>query len=149
MNELQPTAWVYWQAVEHEEGTNWGFIHADFTGPREQYWLTKQYYGMAHYSRFIRPGYQILGVSQNSALAAYEHASGTLVIVHDNSAVHDTSVCFDLSGFSRLAPAALAYRTSPTENLACAADFPLSGKTLAVTVPAQSITTYVLTAVAP
>jgi O-glycosyl hydrolase len=148
MNELQPTAWVYWQAVEHEEGNNWGFIHADFTGTSEQYWLTKQYYGMAHYSRFIRPRYQILGVGNDSAVAAYEHASGTLVIVHDNSAAHDTPVCFDLSGFSGLAPSAIAYRTSPTENLARTADLPLSGKTLTVTVPAQSITTYVLTEVA-
>jgi O-glycosyl hydrolase len=149
MNELQPTAWVYWQAVEHEQGTNWGFIHADFTGPSEQYWLTKQYYGMAHYSRFIRPRFQILGVSQNSAVAAYDHASGTLVIVHDNSATHDTPVCFELSGFSRLPTSAIAYRTSPTEDLARTVDLPLSGKTLAVTVPAQSITTYVLTAVVP
>jgi O-glycosyl hydrolase len=127
---------------------NWGFIHADFTGTSEQYWLTKQYYGVAHYSRFIQPRYQIVGVSQNSALAAYEHASGMLVIVHDNSAVHDIPVRFDLSGFSRLPTSAIAYRTSPTENLARTADLPLSGKTLAVTVPAQSITTYVLTAVA-
>jgi O-glycosyl hydrolase len=148
MNELQPTAWVYWQAVEHEEGNNWGFIHADFTGASEQYWLTKQYYGMAHYSRFIRPRYQILGVSHNSAVAAYEHASGTLVIVHDNGATHELPVCFDLSGFSSLAPSAIAYRTSPTENLARTADLQLAGKTLTLTVPAQSITSYVLTEVA-
>jgi O-glycosyl hydrolase len=127
---------------------NWGFIHADFTGTSEQYWLTKQYYGMAHYSRFIRPCYQILGVSHNSALAAYEHVSGTLVIVHDNGAAYDVPVCFDLSGFSSLAPSAIAYRTSPTENLARTADLPLSGKTLTLTVPAQSITSYVLTEVA-
>jgi O-glycosyl hydrolase len=57
-------------------------------------------------------------------------------------------VRFDLSGFSRLPTSAIAYRTSPTENLARTADLPLSRKTLAVTVPAQSITTYVLSAVA-
>jgi O-glycosyl hydrolase len=42
----------------------------------------------------------------------------------------------------------MAYRTSPTENLARTADLPLSRKSLTVMVPAQSITTYVLTAVA-
>jgi hypothetical protein len=69
------------------------------------------------------------------------------VIVPDNGAAHDLPVCFDLSGFASVVPSAIAYRTSPTENLARTVDLLLSGKTLAVRVPAQSITSYVLTEV--
>lgn len=147
VNELQPSAWVYWQAVEHEGNNNWGFIHADLTGKSERYWLTKQYYAMAHYSKFIRPGYRVLAVDDGSAVAAYDHASATLVIVHDNSAAHAVSARFDLSRFTRLASTALVYRTSPAENLARASDIELARKSLPVVEPAQSITTYVLTGV--
>lgn len=31
LHQLQPAAWVYWQAVEDESAkNNWGFIHTDF-----------------------------------------------------------------------------------------------------------------------
>ncbi len=44
LKELQPDAWVYWQAIEDEAGGhNWGLIHANFSGS-EDYWVTKQYY---------------------------------------------------------------------------------------------------------
>src|SRR5690625_6878887 len=56
LRRLQPAAWVYWQAVEDEGAkNNWGFIHSDFKAG-ESYEITKQYYAMAHFSKFIRPG---------------------------------------------------------------------------------------------
>jgi O-glycosyl hydrolase len=144
MNDLRPTAWVYWQAVEHEQQNNWGFIHADFTGVGDEYWLTKQYYVMGHYSRFIRPGYQILGVDDMNTLAAYDQASGTLVVVYTNGTAQETSVRVDLSRLGRSAGSAAVYRTSATENLARLQDVPLSNGMLKVRVPAGCITTYVL-----
>jgi hypothetical protein len=99
---------------------------------------------MGHYSRFIRPGFQILGVDDMNTLAAYDHASGTLVIVYTNGTVQDTSVRVDLSRFGRSTRSAAVYRTSATENLARLPDVPLSTGMLRVRVPAGSITTYVL-----
>jgi O-glycosyl hydrolase len=144
MTDLQPVAWVYWQAVEHEQQNNWGFIHADFTGAGDAYWLAKQYYAMGHYSRFIRPGYQVLGVDDMNTLAAYDPASGTLVVVYTNGTAQETSVRADLSRFGRRPGSAAIYRTSATENLARLPDVPLSNGMLRVRVPAESITTYVL-----
>jgi len=146
MTDLQPVAWVYWQAVEHEQQNNWGFIHADFTGAGDEYWLTKQYYAMGHYSRFIRPGFQILGVDDMNTLAAYDHASGTLVVVYANGTAQETSVRVDLSRFGRSTGSATVYRTSAAENLARLPDIPLAGNSLTAPAPAQSISTYVITA---
>lgn len=145
MSVLQPTAWVYWQAVENEASNNWGLIHAAFAGPGEQYWPTKQYYAMGQYSRFIRPGYTILGAGDTSLLAAYEQASGTLVLVYDNSTARDASIELDLSLFTRVPGSAILYRTSAAENVLQLAPMPLTQTTLTVPSAAQSITTVVMT----
>ena len=63
LRELQPDAWVLWQAVENaenmtagHENSNWGLIHADFAGGTQGFRLTKKYFAMAQFSRFLRPG---------------------------------------------------------------------------------------------
>lgn len=145
LTELRPSAWVYWQAVEHEQNNNWGFIHADFNGAGAAYWPTKQYYAMGQYSRFMRPGYTIVGADDPRALAAYDEAAATLVLVRDNPDVQEARSAVDLSRFARLGATATAYRTSPAENLAPLPELPLSGKTLVAALPAQSITTFVIT----
>jgi len=99
---------------------------------------------MGNYSRFIRPGYQILGVDDMNTLAAYGQASGTLVLVYENGTAQDMSVTFDLSRFGRITGSAAVYRTSATENLARLPDLPLSTGRLTAPAPARSITTYVM-----
>jgi len=145
MTELRPTSWVYWQVVEREANNNWGCIHADFGGS-EQYWLTRQYYALAQYSSFIRPGYTIIGTDDAGTLAAYDDASGTLVLVCDNNTVQDRQVRYDISAFSRLAGAASVYRTSTSKNRARVEDAPIIDGSLAATIPAQSIVTVVIAA---
>ncbi len=147
MTDLRPAAWVYWQAVENEGGNNWGFIHATFTGLGEDYWLTKQYYVMAQHSRFIRPGWRVLAADDMNTLAAYDAASGTLALVYTNAAAGAANVAFDLSRFGALPRAAALYRTSPTEDLARLPDVPLVDGTLQLAVPAQSVTTGILTGI--
>ncbi|NLG83421.1 MAG: hypothetical protein GX493_02175, partial [Firmicutes bacterium] len=108
LKELQPTAWVYWQAVEDEDRAveynhNWGLIHATFSSG-ENYYITKQYYAMGNYSKFIRPGYKIIGLddSNNISLAAYDRASGTLVIVTTNDTTSDINITYDITEFSNV-----------------------------------------------
>jgi len=145
LTELRPAAWVYWQAVEDESGhNNWGFIHADFTGGSEQYWLTRQYYAMAQYSSFIRPGYTVIGTSDLDTLAAHDERSGTLVLVTDNNTQQPRQASYDLSAFGPLTGAAGVYRTSASENRARGQDAPITNGALTATIPAQSITTLVI-----
>jgi O-glycosyl hydrolase len=144
MNDLRPDAWVYWQAVENEAANNWGFIHADFTGADERFWPTKQYYGMAQFSTFMRPGYWIVGTADVNTLAGYERASGRLVLAYVNGVEHDVEIRFDLAAFGTKPGAAMAHRTSAAESMARLPDLPVSHHDLAVTAAAQSISTYIL-----
>lgn len=151
MNVMQPSAWVVWDAVEDEtqdnkENNSWGLIHADYE--KQQYWLTKQYYAMAQFSKFIRPGYQLLASSDSNTLVAYDAASEKLVIVHQNQLDYDgEGYKFDLSGFQSVTGNVKAYRTSISEDLAEMDEAMLQGKTLITPAKRNSITTYVVSGV--
>ncbi len=143
MTGLRPAAWVYWQAVEDEAGHNWGLIHVPFNGDGIDHTITRSYYALGHYSRFIRPGSVLVGTDNANALAAYDPSSHTLVIVHDNDSAADTTVGLNVRGIDGVTSAAV-YRTSAREGLARLPDSALSGSTLLAAAPARSITTYVI-----
>ncbi|MGN9813431.1 glycoside hydrolase family 30 protein [Micromonospora sp. BQ11] len=149
LNELRPSAWVYWQAVEDEGAAardphNWGLIHAPFTGSTETYTRTKQFYAMANYSRYIRAGYQIISSGDQDTVAAFNPATNTLVLVTHNDTGSDRAVDYDLTRFSGVSGSARPYRTSASQNLAQLGDIGVTNKRFSATVPANSITTYVV-----
>lgn len=144
VRDMQAETWVYWQAVEEEFNVNnWGFIHASFEG-EETYDITKQYYGMANYSKFIRPDSTIIGANDSNMLAALNKNTNelTLVVINDSDSQNNYAV--DLSKFSTVGNSANAYRTSLTENLAQLDDISIQNNTLQVTTAPKSITTYVI-----
>lgn len=144
VHDLQPETWVYWQAIEEEfDVNNWGFIHASFEG-EETYSVTKQYYGMANYSKFIRPGSVIIGADNDNMLAALNKSTNQLTIVVLNESTSASSYAIDLSRFTSVGDAARAYRTSLTESLAQLDDVAIADGKLTISTPAQSITTYVI-----
>lgn len=144
LKELQPDAWVYWQVVEDEAGDhNWGLIHANFSGI-EDYWVTKQYYGMANYSKFIRPGYKIIDVNNTNILATLDNNTNKLVCVVTNGGSSDATYNIDLSKFNSIGSTATPYRTSQNENLAQLSDITVVNNHLEVTAKANSVTTYVI-----
>lgn len=150
LNEMQVAAWVYWQAVEGEEGAvnsnhSWGLIHANFETPgSEEFWLTKQYYVMANYSKFIRPGYQIIGTNHENTVAAFDKENNQLVLVTANQNANEETQTFDLSAFNTVSDTVQAYRTSGSENLAELEPIAVSDNSFSVTAPGESVTTYVL-----
>jgi O-glycosyl hydrolase len=156
MQQMHPMAWVYWQAVHVPTPDNTGLISVDDPGRLTsdcRYVCTKRYYAMANYSRFIRPGYQIIGSDDSNALAAYDPPSGTLVIVTTNDTEEDTYFTYDLSNFSGVGSSTLqAYRTSDTEDLVPVASplpediTPAGFRSYA---PKESITTYIISDVYP
>ncbi|WP_110930168.1 glycoside hydrolase family 30 protein [Paenibacillus bouchesdurhonensis] len=144
LRNLQPVAWVEWQAVENRQlQHNWGFIQADFSGT-EDYWLNKQYWTMANYSKFIRPGFKIIASDHADTLSAIDPVSGKLVLVTRNPSTTDTAVTYDLSLFDSLPASAAVYRTSTDENLAILPSANISGGTLSSSLKANSITTFVI-----
>ena len=149
MRDLRPQAWVFWQPLANEQYCidwyfNYGLIHADYSGGTEQWWVTKKYYGYAHYSRFIRPGSRMIGIDAPDAVCFAQWNTGKLVIVTYNLPDASRTRRYDLRTFTSLAGNAEVYRTSRTEDLARLPSLPVRDGFLAVQEPGSSITTYVL-----
>lgn len=152
VNILQPSAWGYWQAIESEEealnrNDNGGLIHATFTAGVQNYTVTKSFYGFGQFSRFIRPGYQIIASGDPNTVAAYHYPTSTLVLVTVNNTGSNNVVDYDLTRFTNVTGSARPYRTSASENLVQQADIGISNKRLSATANANSITTYVISGV--
>jgi O-glycosyl hydrolase len=76
LRDLGAKAWVLWQP-------DWNVIAFDPDGGAPQ--LKKQFYALAQYTRFIRPGFQMISAGKaNNTLAAYSRASKRLVLVSTN-----------------------------------------------------------------
>ena len=144
VRELQPETWVYWQAVEEEFNTNnWGLIHANFKGD-ENYELTKQYYGMANFSKFIRPGSIIIGANNSNILAALNKDTNKLTLVIINDSTNQNNYSINLSKFASIGETANVYRTSLTENLTKLSDIDIKNSILNINTIPKSITTYII-----
>lgn len=93
LKRLEPAAWVFWQAVEDLSarggpGSNWGLIKADLRSPAagpHQIYITKKYWAMAQFSRFIRPGDRLLPIDDIDTVAALSPKGNRLVLVHVNA----------------------------------------------------------------
>lgn len=153
---MQPKSWIYWQAVEglNNDGTpsGWGLMNTKGLAGATNYGYTfnEKYYVMENFSKFIRPGYQFIGMDDNNSVAAYD-GNGNLVIVTVNSSSNAQTVTYNLQNM----PASMgagpwnvqAYRTSATENLAAQPPFYVTGTNFYYTVPAGSVTTFALNGV--
>lgn len=144
MREMQPNAWVYWQVVEDEAGNhNWGLIHANFSG-EEEYFVTKQYYAMANYSKFISKGSYILNNTSENMVTAYDPQAKKLTVVVKNqeSTVKEYNV--NLTGFNQTGNQAKVYRTSGTEDLQQLDSVNVEDEVLEIESLGNSVTTYVI-----
>ena len=142
LRDMGAEAWVLWQQ-------DWNVIAFDPKGGAPQ--LKKQFYALAQYTRFIRPGFQIISTGgAYNTLAAYSPAFKRLVLVSTNWDVM-TSNDLDLSAFAGIPASATVYRTTAEEAVN------LEEETIALSpqghlvdqLPLRSITTYVIDGVSP
>ncbi|WP_169583252.1 MULTISPECIES: glycoside hydrolase [Microbacterium] len=73
LNELQPEAWIYWQAIESERecverNDNGGLIHADFAS--QKLYLTRHYWVMRAFTHAVPPGSRYSVVPDEPVLVA-------------------------------------------------------------------------------
>ncbi|WP_326810145.1 RICIN domain-containing protein [Streptomyces scopuliridis] len=159
IRELEPRAWVLWQAIEDyenmtpaHENSNWGLIQTDFTpadAATEPLRKNKKYWAMANYSRFVRPGARVINTDGDGTLAALRPGGQGAVVVHTNPTGADQELTLNLDGFRSVGSAPVErYTTDATKNLQRESDVTTVGKTLKVTVGAGSVTTFVLPGVA-
>ncbi|MBV8747570.1 MAG: RICIN domain-containing protein [Xanthobacteraceae bacterium] len=142
LRDLGAEAWVLWQP-------DWEVIRFDPNGGTPQ--LKKQYYALAQYSRFIRPGFQIISAGgAYNTLAAYSPASKRLVLVTSNWGASGEDD-LDLSAFAGLPTAVKAYRTTADAqiNLREETTALSSDKHIVDPLPARSVTTYVIDGATP
>ncbi|MCM3748587.1 hypothetical protein M3223_14645 [Paenibacillus pasadenensis] len=150
IKEMKSSAWVYWQAVEITNN-GWGMIGTQLNDPNADlgtYEVSKKYHMLSQWSKFIRPGYQIIDILDNNSVAAYDTEGGKLVIVTVNTSSSSNTVKYDLSQFTNVSGSLTGYRTTNgSENLVPVTGLSLSGKSFTTTVPAKSVSTFVVTGV--
>jgi hypothetical protein len=106
LRDMGAEVWVLWQP-------DWNVIAFDAQGGSPR--LKKQFFALAQYTRFIRPGFEIISAGgAYNTLAAYSSQSKRLVLVSTNWDT-DTPIDLDLSAFGPLPPQAIMYRTTSDE----------------------------------
>lgn len=125
-NGLNCSAWILWQTIDSHicaDGFNgnkdkgmidlrngyWGLAVADHDN--DNIVLTKKYYALGQFSRYIRPGYTMLKSSE-STLAAYDTLNNCLVMVSINTSPDSERKYFDLSQFDEIGRTVQVIRTS-------------------------------------
>jgi O-glycosyl hydrolase len=132
----RPVAWSIWQP-------DWpGLMSIDYIN--QNYTLNEAYYVYGNFSKFIRPGFQFLAISDPQSLAAFNQQTKTLVIVTQNWSSSSRAVNYQLSHFASTGSSAEIYQTDATEQLADLGSISVSGGAFGNTVPANSVTTYVI-----
>jgi len=149
LRDLQPAAWVFWQAVENEQFCIWwkfnyGLLHANFTQGTEAWHVTKKYHAMAQFTRFVRPGFQMVGIGASDAVAFVHWRTGRLVIVAFHRGEGPRERHYDLSAFGAVGKAVAVHRTADGENRKRLPDLAATDEGFTATEAAHSITTYVL-----
>jgi O-glycosyl hydrolase len=148
--EMHPESWVIWQALDGGAGLGscndlWGLACADMNpGSNQQVSYPARYWVMGNYSKFVRPGATVIAGSDPGTLAAYDPGRSTLTLVTTNASSSQQSYAYDLSGFDAVGASATPYQTTATEQLAPKAPVAVTGKSFTTTLPAQSVTTFVI-----
>lgn len=164
LNQLQPSAWILWQAIgsycdtenefdpdtlsQSELDTDgfWGVCYADMN--TETIVPTKKYYAFGQYTRYIRPGDYLIACNDSCTTAAYSQDAEELKIVVYNTAAQDREINFDLSAWDVYGQTASVTRTSGDmatgENWAQLDDLQIADGALRATAKANSVTTFVV-----
>jgi len=136
MTVAQTNAWLYWWLISGNPD-NEGLT--DQSGNP-----AKRMYTMGNFSKFVRPGYYRIGVTNSGALlvSAYKDpASGNISIVVINPSGSASSQTFSFNGFppNSVTP----WVTSATLSLAQQSAVAVSNGSFTYTLPASSVVTFV------
>ena len=105
INFLRPEAWIYWQAAEPSSG--WGLVNGAFGGEltapdrAKPTWVYTKYLVMAQFTRFLRPGDQVIGTDDHNTIAAYDARHRRLSLITLNYSNAQT-IGYDLSGLAHV-----------------------------------------------
>ncbi|MFJ8113557.1 RICIN domain-containing protein [Streptomyces sp. NPDC096132] len=157
MRELEPSAWVFWQPIEDAipqaaAGKNWGSIHIPFDCTAEDTLETcpirtnSKFHTIRNFTHYIRPGDHFVKADDPSSVAAVARSGRAATVVHVNGNASARAVTLDLSRFGRIAPGASVTPvvTSADGALVRGTPVPVTGRSATLTVPAKSVTTFLV-----
>jgi O-glycosyl hydrolase len=138
----EASAWLYWWYQPNGGSTgndNEGLVLAGSST------LTKRAYTIGNYSKFVRPGYVMVGVTGNSnanlLLSAFTSADGTVVVAVNKSS---SAVTVPIAFAGGTAPASCTPNvTSSSDNLKAGTAVTVTDGTLSASLGASSVTTFV------
>ncbi|MFC4547380.1 carbohydrate-binding protein [Paenactinomyces guangxiensis] len=108
----------------------------------------KRYYAFGNYSRFVRPGYVMIGAEKHPVddvmITAYKDPNtGNFAIVAINNSTAKRKITFELNHFPDRVKEVVPYRTSPNENLKKLDYVKVSGNSFTVDLRGSSVTTFI------
>ena len=125
----------------------WWFIRRSYSPMKEDGNISKRGYCMAQYSKWVRPGdVRIAATEQpdsNVLVSAYKNNSDQVTVVAVNKGSNDVSQQFSMKNGESIADVD-SYRTSSTENIKEIADLAHSTSGFSASLPAKSVTTFVI-----
>ena len=162
INNLSPSAWVIWLTIDHHKSKD-GYLgnkDSGFPSTKKGYWglafaehdkkeivLTKKYYAMGQFSKFIRPGDTIIHCNDNT-LAAFNSKTNEVKIVCVNCSSKELPITVDLTDFKKSNRNVKVIRTSGNlengENWAILNDLELTDNTFSTDLKGNSVTTFII-----
>ncbi|MFC9709008.1 carbohydrate-binding protein [Paenibacillus sp. NPDC056933] len=123
----------------------WWYIRRNYGPIKDDGTISKRGYSMAHYSKFVRPGYVRVDATKNPVsqvfISAYK-GENKVVIVAVNKNTSAVSQQFTLQNGT--ASTVSSWVTDGTQNLAAGTAISASGNGFTANLPAQSVTTFVV-----
>ncbi|MFD1150681.1 glycoside hydrolase, partial [Saccharothrix hoggarensis] len=157
VRELEPSAWLLWQAIEDYNpqfaaGKNWGTVQVPFDCAPDATLETcpvrtnTKFNTIRNFTHFVRPGDHVVKVDDTSSLAAVSADGASATVVHVNSSDRRRAVTLDLSRFGVVLPHATVTPVVSDAGNALVRGTPVEvdGRTATLTVPAKSVTTFVV-----
>lgn len=142
--EKRAQAWIYWQFADN--AGSWGMVWNRLDGRDPGYRKTRKFHVMAQFSRFIRPGSQIISASDEDSLVAYDRSQQRLIIVAVNDHTTTRDVTYHLNNVVTKVTEVAAYRTSQQEDVAAQPPNTIAEGGFSARLPARSVTTFVVPA---
>lgn len=154
INYLKPSAWIYWQPVEASSA--WGLVNGDFGDAADETastraqptWLYYKYYAFAQFTRFLRPGYTVLGSSDTNTVVAYDSIGKRLVLITVNYG-NAQKIVYDLGSLAGITAATASVTTTNTNGskLLAGSSVSVSAKKFTINAEANTIYSTVITGV--
>ncbi|MGC5562470.1 glycoside hydrolase [Streptomyces sp. FR-108] len=162
LRELEPSAWVFWQPVEDYDnmkpggesakGGNWGSIQLSFSCTSKDTLKScpirtnTKFDTARNFTHYIKPGDRLIKTDDTSSAAAVSKKGDRATVVHVNSATETRTVTVDLSKFGKVGrhAAVTPVVTSADGKLDRRAAVEVSDRRATFTVPAQSVTSFLV-----